>query len=45
MRREAYALKGWLHREPEWIDGISYALLAEEWRRSRSHRSLTTEAR
>lgn len=32
MRREVYAVRESLHRSGEWMDGISYALLAEEWR-------------
>jgi RimJ/RimL family protein N-acetyltransferase len=31
MRREAYAVKDSLHRELGWLDGLTYALLAEEW--------------
>lgn len=33
MRREVYTVKESLHRSGEWMDGISYALLAEEWSR------------
>jgi RimJ/RimL family protein N-acetyltransferase len=33
MRREQYTVGDSLHRELGWIDGISYALLAEEWAR------------
>ncbi|MDX6326014.1 MAG: hypothetical protein QOK15_2368 [Nocardioidaceae bacterium] len=32
MRREAYAVRDCLHRSGEWLDGATYALLAEEWR-------------
>ena len=32
MRREAYNVKDSLHRSGEWMDGITYALLADEWR-------------
>ena len=32
MRREAYNVKDSLHRSGEWLDGMYYALLAEEWR-------------
>jgi RimJ/RimL family protein N-acetyltransferase len=32
MRREQYAVRESLHRSGEWMDGVSYALLAEEWR-------------
>ena len=33
MRREAHTLQGALHPSGEWLDGYSYALLAQEWRR------------
>ena len=33
MRREVHAVKESLHRSGEWMDGMSYALLAEEWAR------------
>lgn len=36
MRREVYTVKESLHRSGEWMDGISYALLAEEWAGQRS---------
>lgn len=32
MRREAYNVKESFHRDLGWLDGIEYALLAEEWR-------------
>jgi RimJ/RimL family protein N-acetyltransferase len=32
MRRELYAVRESLHRSGAWMDGISYALLADEWR-------------
>jgi RimJ/RimL family protein N-acetyltransferase len=32
MRREAHTVKESLHRNGEWMDGFSYALLAEEWK-------------
>lgn len=32
MRREAHAVRDSLHRSGEWMDGLTYALLAEEWR-------------
>jgi RimJ/RimL family protein N-acetyltransferase len=32
MRREAHNVKDSLHREHGWCDGLTYALLAEEWR-------------
>jgi RimJ/RimL family protein N-acetyltransferase len=31
MRREAHGVKESLHRSGEWMDGLSYGLLAEEW--------------
>ncbi|WP_261165390.1 GNAT family N-acetyltransferase [Microbacterium sp. Marseille-Q6965] len=33
MRREAHTIKDSLHRSGEWMDGFTYALLAEEWNR------------
>jgi len=33
MRREARTVKDALHPGGEWLDGYSYALLADEWRR------------
>ncbi|HSV38225.1 MAG TPA: GNAT family protein [Nocardioidaceae bacterium] len=35
MRREAYTVKESLHRSGEWLDGMSYAMLADEWRARR----------
>jgi RimJ/RimL family protein N-acetyltransferase len=32
MRREAHNVRDSLHRSGEWLDGLVYALLAEEWR-------------
>lgn len=32
MRREAYNVRDSLHRSGAWLDGMFYALLAEEWR-------------
>jgi len=32
MRRELYTLRESLHRSGEWLDGMGYALLADEWR-------------
>ena len=32
MRREAHTIRESLHRSGEWLDGLSYALLADEWR-------------
>ena len=32
MRREQYAVADALHRSGAWLDGVTYALLAEEWR-------------
>lgn len=31
MRREEYSLKSGLHRSGQWMDGMTYAMLAEEW--------------
>ncbi len=31
MRREAHHVKDTLHRDGQWYDGLTYALLAEEW--------------
>jgi RimJ/RimL family protein N-acetyltransferase len=35
MRREEYAVQDSLHRTKGWLDGMTYALLADEWRRTR----------
>ena len=32
MRREVHTVQESLHRSGEWLDGLGYALLAEEWR-------------
>jgi RimJ/RimL family protein N-acetyltransferase len=32
MRRETSTVRDSLHRSGEWLDGLGYALLAEEWR-------------
>jgi RimJ/RimL family protein N-acetyltransferase len=31
MRREQYTLRDSLHRSGEWLDGMAYAILTEEW--------------
>lgn len=31
MRREAHTIRDALHRSGEWLDGYTYALLADEW--------------
>ncbi len=31
MRREQYGVRDSLHRDRGWLDGVTYALLAEEW--------------
>jgi RimJ/RimL family protein N-acetyltransferase len=31
MRREAHAVRDSLHRSGEWLDGYTYAILADEW--------------
>lgn len=36
MRREAHTLRESLHRSGGWLDGMDYALLADEWR-AREH--------
>jgi len=33
MRREVYTVRESLHRSGEWMDGIGYALLRDEWKR------------
>jgi RimJ/RimL family protein N-acetyltransferase len=33
MRREIYSVRDSLHRSGHWLDGMSYALLADEWRK------------
>ena len=35
MRREEYAVRDSLHRSGEWLDGMTYALLVDEWRAGR----------
>ena len=32
LRREVHTLRESLHRSGEWLDGLGYALLSEEWR-------------
>jgi RimJ/RimL family protein N-acetyltransferase len=36
MRREQHTVRDSLHRSGEWLDGMSYALLADEWRARQS---------
>lgn len=36
MRREEHAVRESLHRSGRWLDGLRYALLAEEWRATRA---------
>jgi hypothetical protein len=36
MRRELYTVRDSLHRSEGWVDGMGYALLAEEWAGARS---------
>lgn len=36
MRQELYSVKESLHRSGEWLDGMGYALLADEWRARRT---------
>jgi RimJ/RimL family protein N-acetyltransferase len=35
MRREAHTVSDALHRSGQWLDGLGYALLADEWRAQR----------
>jgi RimJ/RimL family protein N-acetyltransferase len=35
MRREVHTLRESLHRSGAWLDGMGYALLADEWRAGR----------
>lgn len=35
MRRESHTKRESLHRSGEWLDGLSYAMLAEEWQGGR----------
>jgi len=44
MRRELYAVRDSLHRSGEWLDGMGYALLAEEWRGGSPARGADTDA-
>lgn len=39
MRRELHGVRDSLHRDLGWIDGIGYALLADEWRAAGSSSS------
>jgi RimJ/RimL family protein N-acetyltransferase len=32
MRREGHMLRDSLHRSGEWMDGLTYAMLADEWK-------------
>ena len=36
MRRESHTRRDALHRSGEWMDGMAYGLLAEEWLAARS---------
>jgi RimJ/RimL family protein N-acetyltransferase len=38
MRREMYTVRESLHRSGEWLDGMMWALLADEWRADRALR-------
>jgi RimJ/RimL family protein N-acetyltransferase len=31
MRRESHTVRDGLHRSGQWLDGYTYALLADEW--------------
>jgi RimJ/RimL family protein N-acetyltransferase len=39
MRLEEYAVRDSLHRTRGWLDGVTYTLLADEWRAAQSARS------
>ena len=43
MRREVHTLRESLHRSGEWLDGMGYALLADEWRERRQAEALRTK--
>ena len=32
MRQESYGVRESLHRDLGWLDGVGYAILADEWR-------------
>ena len=36
MRREIHTVRDSLHRSGRWLDGLGYALLADEWRKAGS---------
>jgi RimJ/RimL family protein N-acetyltransferase len=36
MREESHGVRDSLHRDLGWVDGVVYALLADEWRASRA---------
>jgi RimJ/RimL family protein N-acetyltransferase len=38
MRREEHTVRESLHRSGEWLDGLGYALLADEWRLGQDNR-------
>ena len=42
MRRETHTLRESLHRSIEWLDGMGYALLADEWREMGQAEALRT---
>ncbi len=42
MRRETHTLRESLHRSGQWLDGMGYALLADEWREMRQAGALRT---
>ncbi len=37
MRREVHTVRDSLHRSGQWLDGLGYALLADEWREGARH--------
>jgi RimJ/RimL family protein N-acetyltransferase len=36
MRQESHGVRDSLHRDLGWVDGVVYALLADEWRANRA---------
>jgi RimJ/RimL family protein N-acetyltransferase len=36
MRREQHSVRDSLHRSGQWLDGMLYAILAEEWAEQRA---------
>lgn len=38
LRREVHTVRGSLHRSGQWLDGLGYARLADEWRARQNDR-------